>query len=111
MTPQQAQSVVRVLNDAYGSRQSSGTLNVYTRFLADLDYEMAGQAAKSVIEEQTFFPAWAEFNAAYREQLAARRRDDEKAENDALLAEPSDEERQQQLERMKSFIENRWPKL
>jgi hypothetical protein len=112
MTVDQAMSVIRILEAAFPSKtRRTEAVNLYATLLAPLDYELASKAVQTIIEESTFWPKWAEIRRAYGTHAAARRRETEQAENADLLAEPSDEERQAQIEKMKAFVASRWAKV
>ena len=110
MTEAQAVSVLDVLSAAFPSKAKRiEARTLYGSLLADLDYDLMSKAVKTVIEESSFWPKWAELRRAYNSHAAAVRREAEQQELDALLAEPTDEERRQQLERIRGWMTARWP--
>jgi hypothetical protein len=114
MTKPEATRIVSLLDLAFATkeRRRPDALEMMADLIAELDdYELASKAAKTIISEHTFFPRFAEFRRAYLEHAAAKRRNEEQAELKALLAEPTNEERQHQLRQMRAWVETRWPRV
>lgn len=71
MTKSEIASVLAVLKAAYPRQEiTTGTADVYARFLADLPYEAALNAVKRHIATSQFFPAIAEIRKAAAESSA-----------------------------------------
>jgi hypothetical protein len=113
MTATEAQRLLDVLKGAYPHRKNVGedTERVYRTLLADLDYELAQQAVRDVISDIKFWPAFAEIKKAYTRRRSHAIHLEEDEERRALQAEPTEEERLAQLERMQAYIASRWPKV
>jgi hypothetical protein len=110
MTIDQAAALVTALRAASfaGAKQDEQTFRLYERKFQTLDYELARDAVDNVIDDQKWWPTWAQIRKAYLEQAAVRRRQLEHQEATALLAEPTDAERREQLALMQTYIETRW---
>lgn len=110
MTDSEARRLLDVLKGAYPNRKNVGdeTENVYATLLADLDFETAQHAVRDVIADVKFWPAFAEIKKAYSRCRSLARHIEEDEERRALQAEPTEDERLAQLQRMRDYIADRW---
>ncbi len=106
MTDAEARQLVAVLAGAYPNRKNASSLTdeLFRLKLEKLDYQLARDAISDLIDDQKFWPAWSELRALYDEHANARRTAQQRAELDELLAEPTDDEKREQLALMQQYV-------